>query len=246
MKNSIATTPSPNLTIARPDSDLDELAVRIRQENEQSIMSARTGLLHAKRAGELLQKARKEVAHGKWTTWVEANCSMSARTAQVYMQLAKRWSELDTKAQRMTDLTINAARELLAKPKPKKDAVSTVDTGSIAIGTLPVKTAAAMTFGNASPDFHPDHSPASNQRPGRSKSKPNVPNQLRKVAKPTSEVPPPKEDPDCLLAVLVKIGQRLALCVEDAHPAEHPNECAKALDKITKAVVEIQEVLSHA
>jgi len=244
MKNSIATTPRPNLTIARPDSDLDELAVKIRQENEQSILSARTSLIHAKRAGELLQKARKEVAHGKWTTWVEANCGMSTRTAQVYMQLAKRWSELDAKAQRMTDLTINAARELLAKPKPKEDAVSTVDTGSIAIETLPVKTVAAMAFGNA--DFHPDHSPASNRSLEKSNSKPNLPSQLRKIAKPTSEVPPPKEDPDCLLTVLVKIGQRLALCVEDAHPAEHPNECAKALDEITKAVAEIQKVLSHA
>jgi hypothetical protein len=44
---------------------------------------------HAIRAGELLLEAKREVAHGEWESWLQANVPFQPRTARAYMQLAR-------------------------------------------------------------------------------------------------------------------------------------------------------------
>jgi protein gp37 len=101
-------------------NSLADLAARIRT-------AARTTLEHAIQVGELLIEAKRLVAHGDWTTWLEGNCDLSERMAQNYMRLARHPS----KPKLVSDLdpTIKGAIKSLAKPKPEETAsVSNLDT----------------------------------------------------------------------------------------------------------------------
>src|SRR5260370_19352249 len=49
----------------------------------------RAALGHALRAGELLIQAKAELRQGEWGAWVADHCAFAARTAQLYMQLAR-------------------------------------------------------------------------------------------------------------------------------------------------------------
>ena len=42
---------------------------------------------HAIEAGRLLVDAKAAVAHGEWSAWLKANCSLGERSAQRYMQI---------------------------------------------------------------------------------------------------------------------------------------------------------------
>ena len=44
--------------------------------------------------GELLIEAKRQVKHGEWRPWIEANCKVPARTARHYMALARRRKRL--------------------------------------------------------------------------------------------------------------------------------------------------------
>lgn len=46
------------------------------------------GLEHYRRAGEMLNEAKGQVAHGSWVGWLSKNFELSKRTAQRYMRLA--------------------------------------------------------------------------------------------------------------------------------------------------------------
>ena len=77
----------------------------------------RRGVEHAIRAGELLIEAKAQLKHGEWLPWLENNCTMSERTAQLYMRLAQRRPELEaSNPQGIADLTLEGASGLLAKP----------------------------------------------------------------------------------------------------------------------------------
>lgn len=68
---------------------LTDLAASISEEHEQAERALRDGLLHAIRAGELLLEAKREVAHGEWESWLQANVPFQPRRARAYMQLAR-------------------------------------------------------------------------------------------------------------------------------------------------------------
>jgi hypothetical protein len=97
---------------------LAKLAARINAEHHQAETARRAGLQHAKNAGELLIKAKEQCRYGEWLPWLRANVELSERTAQAYMQIAKRWEELEAKAQRVADLPYRDGLKLLADPAP--------------------------------------------------------------------------------------------------------------------------------
>lgn len=95
---------------------LTNLAADIRREHEHAYGKAREALEHARRAGELLIEAKSVVEHGQWLPWLAANVPFSERTAQGYMRLASRWSELEAKSATVADLPLRAALKALAEP----------------------------------------------------------------------------------------------------------------------------------
>ena len=79
-----ALTTKPRTTIARPVAAL----VPLIQEELQAGNSA--GLEHYRRAGDMLNEAREQVAHFKWGAWLSKNFHLSRKTAHAYMTLADR------------------------------------------------------------------------------------------------------------------------------------------------------------
>ncbi|MBM4071004.1 MAG: hypothetical protein FJ271_18950 [Planctomycetes bacterium] len=96
---------------------LKQLATKIKAEHEQVIQTVRKSLEHAKKAGELLSKAQKQVTKDtafKWGRWVEQECGVKERTASNYIRLFKNWSKIE-KAGDVSTLTVRAALAILKK-----------------------------------------------------------------------------------------------------------------------------------
>ena len=78
------------VTVANDPDDLSDLATRINAAHDDATNFFALGIEHAITCGDLLIEAKKQISqHGAWLPWLGANCTVSARTAQVYMQLAK-------------------------------------------------------------------------------------------------------------------------------------------------------------
>lgn len=58
--------------------------------------AARLALEHAKEAGRILQETKAALPHGAWGPWLKQNFEGSERTARRYMQVYRRWPELET------------------------------------------------------------------------------------------------------------------------------------------------------
>jgi Protein of unknown function (DUF3102) len=99
---------------------LPELAARIDEEHRAAAGAIKRGLAHAINAGELLRDAKASVPHGQWADWLKGNTALSERTAQRYMQLAKKRAELESKSATVADLTIRGACELIAEPPARQ------------------------------------------------------------------------------------------------------------------------------
>jgi hypothetical protein len=98
------------------DNSLTDLAARIRAEHGAAAASLGDAVRHAMAAGELLIEAKALVRHGQWLPWLRDRCSLSERTCQLYMRLAKNRAEIEkTNAQSIadSDLTLNEAAALL-------------------------------------------------------------------------------------------------------------------------------------
>lgn len=95
-------------------SGLSLYADQINEHHRAVGEALKSGLLHAKAAGDLLLKAKEEVSHGGWLPWLRDHCDVSERAAQSYMRIAKRWPELESKAQRAADLSYRDGLRLLA------------------------------------------------------------------------------------------------------------------------------------
>jgi hypothetical protein len=91
-------------SVTGPNS-LADLAARIQQEHEAAFSAVKRGCEHAIAAGRLLAEAKAQLKHGQWLPWLKNHCQVSARTAQVYMQLAR----LAPDAQRVADLPLRRA-----------------------------------------------------------------------------------------------------------------------------------------
>jgi hypothetical protein len=95
--------------------DLRRLAERINAEHAEAEKSLRQGLLHAKAAGELLERAKQQCAHGEWLGWLKSYCRFSVRVAQGYMRVASRWPELEAKTKRGSHLSLRQALASLSR-----------------------------------------------------------------------------------------------------------------------------------
>jgi hypothetical protein len=97
---------------------LADIAVRINEAHDQVSASARSTIEAAMEAGRLLIQAKDQVGHGGWLPWLKANTSVSERTAQAYMKLARDLPKSAVTA----DLTLDGALKLLVAPEadPKR------------------------------------------------------------------------------------------------------------------------------
>jgi hypothetical protein len=86
----------PIRTIQRRDFDLDYCASRVNEHHKLALASRQSMLRHAKSAGMCLIAAKKQMRHGNWGWWLKRKCpTISERTAQAYMQIERRWKELE-------------------------------------------------------------------------------------------------------------------------------------------------------
>jgi hypothetical protein len=99
-----------------------ELANRIKvciAELKKAAPATQHALLRAFEAGELLIQAQKEYGqHGLWKSWLNTNCELSERTAQLYMQLAEGRSKVEAELAKkdgatVADLSLRGALSLL-------------------------------------------------------------------------------------------------------------------------------------
>src|SRR3954454_10501435 len=61
---------------------LADIAARINEAHERASASAQSAMEAAVEVGHLLIQAKAQVGHGGWLPWLEANTSVSERTAQ--------------------------------------------------------------------------------------------------------------------------------------------------------------------
>ncbi len=96
-------------------NSLADLAHRIKAEHTAVAESLKDGVRHAIAAGELLIEAKDQVPHGQWLPWLREHCSLSERTCQLYMRVAKNRAEIEKRnGVADLDLSLNEAAALLA------------------------------------------------------------------------------------------------------------------------------------
>jgi hypothetical protein len=102
-----------SIDTARSNS-LTDLAARIRAEHEATSEALKSSVEHGIAAGELLVEAKAKVPHGQWLPWLRDNCSISERTAQLYMRCAKNRTAIETQIRNgVADLSLNEAAAIL-------------------------------------------------------------------------------------------------------------------------------------
>ncbi len=100
---------------------LDKLVTDIKKEHEQVGLAMRKSIQHARKAGELLTKAKAEVDKGetKWSFWVKNRCGIAERMAANYIRIFKDWAKIEAKVSQdnfdLAEMTIRAALSLLKK-----------------------------------------------------------------------------------------------------------------------------------
>lgn len=104
---------------------LSTLAVEINLLNEQVEHHKNQAVVYAARTGEKLLLAKAQCKHGEFGSWLNANCTVSARYATGFMRLAKEMPELlNSNRQTSSDLNLNQALELLSAPEEVKTEVT--------------------------------------------------------------------------------------------------------------------------
>ncbi|MCJ2068597.1 DUF3102 domain-containing protein, partial [Methylobacterium sp. J-030] len=67
--------------------------------------------------GKLLAQAKETVPHGGWDAWLRLNTTVSPRTAQLYMRIARHVEGDSAKAQRVAGLSVREAAAEATGPK---------------------------------------------------------------------------------------------------------------------------------
>jgi hypothetical protein len=97
---------------------INQLIADCQEALETAQRAENSALTSAKEAGLLLMKAKAQVKHGEWLPWLEANCSVTPRHAQNYMQIAERWEEIEESGAQ----TLSAAIKVLKRSSRLKAA----------------------------------------------------------------------------------------------------------------------------
>jgi len=99
--------------LARSNS-LTNLAARIRTEHAATSAAFKSSIKHAMAAGDLLIEAKAQLQHGRWLPWLRDHCTISERTAQLYMRVAKNRAMIETQIRNdVADLSLGEVAALL-------------------------------------------------------------------------------------------------------------------------------------
>jgi hypothetical protein len=98
---------------------LARLVSSIKTEHQAVILAVRKSLDHARKAGELLSKAKAAIkdTEYQWGKWVEKKCGIKERTANNYLRIFEKWAEIEAKLKDqggdIAHLTVRAALGLI-------------------------------------------------------------------------------------------------------------------------------------
>jgi DUF3102 family protein len=96
-------------------NSLADLAARIKAEHGAVATALKDSVRHAIAAGELLIEAKAQLAHGQWLPWLSDHCTISERTAQLYMRVAKNRADIEAQIRNdVADLSLSEAAAILA------------------------------------------------------------------------------------------------------------------------------------
>jgi Protein of unknown function (DUF3102) len=116
------------------------LAKKINAAHSKMQQAMKAALGHAVEAGEMLLEAKATLGHGDWLLWLDRNCTVSPRTAQAYMRVARNFPKLEAKSAAVADLTLrdalaqmaSHANQLARLPAPAAQAaIEGAETGSL-------------------------------------------------------------------------------------------------------------------
>jgi hypothetical protein len=97
----------------KTSNSLIDLAARIKTEHQAVATALKQSVKHAIAAGELLIEAKDQVPHGRWLPWLRDHCTISERTAQLYMRVAKNRADIEgataALVRKMPLLTLNGS-----------------------------------------------------------------------------------------------------------------------------------------
>jgi hypothetical protein len=85
-----------SLPATTKNTDLSELAKRIKQYHRAGKRQLNRSLEQWKLAGELLLEAKKVFGHGNFGQWVKSSVQISTGTAWFYMNIAKSWDRISS------------------------------------------------------------------------------------------------------------------------------------------------------
>jgi hypothetical protein len=119
----------------KPKLSLSELANAINHEHQLCQEAYKSSLLHARRTGDFLLQAKAEVkisSSGRWLPWLKENCpGISERTARAYMQIARKWEQIE-KTATVADFGFKDALKLLSESgESKKPPVGGVESTDV-------------------------------------------------------------------------------------------------------------------
>jgi hypothetical protein len=107
-------TARPAITDIEASNSLTDLAARIVAEHRAVSTALKDSVRHAITAGELLIDAKNQVPHGQWLPWLRDHCTISERTAQLYMRCARNRSAIEDQIRNsVADLSLNEAAAVL-------------------------------------------------------------------------------------------------------------------------------------
>jgi hypothetical protein len=98
---------------------LDELALDIKAEHREVGAALRKSLDHARKAGELLARAKQQIEalpEYKWGGWVSKTCEIHERTANNYIRIHRQWAKIEQAVKGdIANLTVRAALAVIKK-----------------------------------------------------------------------------------------------------------------------------------
>ena len=101
----------------RGQTELDDLAEKIKLCAKDVIESSQDAIKSAIAAGGHLIKAKKRVVHGKWGPWLKENFEFSQGTASNWMRMWEHKEDImDLTRDDKNGMTVNKALQLIAEP----------------------------------------------------------------------------------------------------------------------------------
>src|SRR5262249_16307953 len=102
------------MTTIEQSNSLTDLAASIKSEHEAVSTRVSDSVRHGIGGGELLVEAKTQLKHGQWLPWLQDHCTISERTAQLYMRCAKNREAIEDQIRNgVADLSLNEAAAML-------------------------------------------------------------------------------------------------------------------------------------